>query len=186
MTDPSHVSASQETDAPISGWRFRVGVTIFVLGFAAPLAIPLVVASKLPPGWKTVLSGALALGLPEVMMVVAAAVMGEEGFAELKLRFGRFLRKYGPPDEVSRGRYRVGLVMFTLPLVLGLLDPYVGGHLPGYGAHRQLWAIAADVVFVASFFVLGGGFWDKLRALFVHTARVVFMSTDGEKGDNHE
>jgi hypothetical protein len=27
---------------------------------------------------------------------------------------------------------------------------------------------------VASLFVLGGDFWDKLRALFVHEARVVF------------
>ena len=169
-----------------AGWRYRVGLTIFVAGLAAPLAIPLVTSSDLPTAWKTAVSGALAVGVPEIAMVVAAAVMGKEGFAELKLRFGRFLRKYGPPDEVSRGRYRVGLVMFTLPLVLGLLDPYVGGHLPGYGAQRQLWAIAADVVFVASFFVLGGGFWDKLRALFVHTARVVFMSADGEKGDDHE
>ena len=58
----------------MSGWRFRAGVAIFVLGFAAPLAIPLVVASALPTPWKTALSGALALGVPEIMMVVAAAV----------------------------------------------------------------------------------------------------------------
>ena len=168
------------------GWRFPVGVAIFVLGFAAPLAIPLVVASGLPAAWKTVLSGALALGVPEVLMVAAAAVMGKEGFAELKQRFGRFFKKYGPPDQVSPTRYRIGLVMFTLPLLLAFLGPYFGGHLPAYGAHRQLWAISADVVFVASFFVLGGGFWDKLRALFVHSARVVFMSAHGEKWDNRE
>ena len=101
-----------------AGWRFRIGVTIFVAGFAAPLGIPLVVASELPAAWKTVLSGALAIGLPEVMMVVAAAVMGKEGFAELKDRFGRFFKKYGPPERVSLTRYRVGLLMFSLPLLL--------------------------------------------------------------------
>ena len=62
-------------------WRFPAGVAIFALGFCAPLAIPLVTASDLPPGWKAVISGALAVGVPEVMMLVAAAVMGKEGFA---------------------------------------------------------------------------------------------------------
>jgi hypothetical protein len=46
--------------------------------------------------------------------------------------------------------------------------------------------IAADLVFVASFFVLGGEFWEKLRALFVHGARAVFASTDGGKEGSHE
>ena len=32
--------------------------------------------------------------------------------------------------------------------------------------------IAADMIFIASFFVLGGDFWDKLHALFVREARV--------------
>lgn len=169
-----------------AGWRFRFGITIFVAGFAAPLGIPLVVASELPAAWKTVLSGALAIGLPEVMMVVAAAVMGKEGFAELKDRFGRFFKKYGPPERVSLTRYRVGLLMFSLPLVLAFVGPYFGGHLPGYGSHRQVWAVVADVVFVASFFVLGGGFWDKLRALFVHSARAVFSATESDKGAKHE
>ena len=67
-----------------AGWRFPVGVTIFVAGFAAPLAIPLVTSSDLPTAWKTAVSGALAVGVPEIAMVVAAAVMGREGFARLK------------------------------------------------------------------------------------------------------
>jgi hypothetical protein len=41
-------------------WRFSAGVALFAFGFCAPLAIPLVVASNLPAGWKTVLSGARA------------------------------------------------------------------------------------------------------------------------------
>jgi hypothetical protein len=30
-----------------------------------------------------------------------------------------------------------------------------------------------DLMFVGSFFVLGGNFWDKVHALFVRKARVV-------------
>jgi len=167
------------------GWRYPVGVTIFVAGFAAPLAIPLVTSSDLPTAWKTAVAGALALGVPEIMMVVAAAIMGKEGFAELKRRFGRFLVKYGPPERVGRTRYRVGLAMFTLPLLLGWLAPYLGHHLPGYDPRQLIWAVTGDGVFVASLFVLGGEFWDKLRALFVHGARAVLPSRDGgERGHN--
>jgi len=165
--------------ADVPRWRFPVGVAIFVLGFAAPLAIPLVTSSDLSTAWKTAIAGALAVGVPEVMMLLAAAVMGKQGFAALKRRFGRFFSKYGPPERVGRARHRLGLAMFTLPLLLGWLAPYLAHHLPGYAPRQLIWAISGDVVFVASFFVLGGEFWDKLRALFVHGARAVFPNTDG-------
>jgi hypothetical protein len=151
-----------------------------------PLAIPLVTASSLAAGWKTLISGALAVGVPEVMMVVATAVMGKEGFAELKRRFGRWLRVYGPPQTVSRTRYRVGLVMFAAPMLLGFLGPYLHHHLPGFDSHPMWWHVGGDLIFVASFFVLGGEFWDKLRALFVHGARAVFPSTTENEGVNNE
>ena len=161
-------------DKPRSSWRFPVGATIFVAGFCAPAAIPLVTASNLPTGWKAVISGALAIGLPEVMMLAAAAVMGKAGFAELKRRLGGILRRYGPPDSVGPVRYRIGLVMFVAPILLGWLGPYLLHHLSGFDTLPLWWHLGGDLVFVASLFVLGGEFWDKLRALFVRQARAVF------------
>jgi hypothetical protein len=150
-----------------SGHRFAIGVGLFALGFAAPAFIPFVTASDLPVAWKTGLSGLLALGVPEIMLVAAVAVMGKSGFAELKRRLGRVLRRYGPPDTVSRTRHRIGLVMFIAPLVLGWLGPYLRDHFPGWDAHSLLWSVSGDLVFLASFFVLGGDFWDKVRSLFL-------------------
>ena len=167
-----------------SNWRFPVGVTIFVVGFFAPAAIPLVTASSLPVGWKTLISGALAVGVPEVMTLAAAAVMGKEGFAELKRRLGRFMRKYGPPDTVGPVRYRVGLVMFVAPILVGLLGPYLHHHLPGFDAHPLWWHLGGDIVLVTSLFVLGGDFWDKLRSLFVREARAVFPATAEADGSD--
>jgi hypothetical protein len=167
-------------------WRFPAGVAIFALGFCVPLAIPLVTASDLPPGWKAVISGALAVGVPEVMMVIATAVMGKEGFAELKRRVGRFFRRYGPPDTVGPTRYRIGLVMFAVPLLLGWLGPYLHHHLPGFDSHPTAWHLGGDLMFFASLFVLGGDFWDKLRSLFVRGARAVFPVTSGGIGGGHE
>jgi hypothetical protein len=34
--------------------------------------------------------------------------------------------------------------------------------------------IASDVMFLASLFVPGGDFWDKLRALFIYKAKARF------------
>ena len=161
-----------------AGWRFPTGVAVFVLGFAAPLAIPLVTASGLTTGWKAAISGALAVGVPEVMMVVATAVMGKEGFAELKRRVGSLFRRHGPPDEVGATRHRIGLAMFALPLLLALLGPYLHDHLPGYDTRPMWWHVGGDVVFVTSLLVLGGDFWDKLRSLFVHGAKAVFPSEE--------
>jgi hypothetical protein len=180
------ILTTQNAGPPASGWRFPVGVTIFLVGFAAPLAIPMVTSSDLPTAWKAAVSGALAVGVPEIMMVVAAAVMGRAGFARLKHRFGRFLKKYGPPERVSRVRHRMGLAMFTLPLLVAWLAPYLGHHLPGYETNSMWWHIGGDLVFFSSLFVLGGEFWDKLRALFVHGARAVFPSTSGGAGGKHE
>jgi hypothetical protein len=159
-------------------------VAIFVAGFAAPLAIPLVTRSGLPTGWKTAISGALAVGVPEIMMVVAAAVMGKAGFARLKQLFGRVLRKYGPPERVSRTRYRIGLVMFTLPLLLAWLGPYLHHYLPGFDRHPLVWHVGGDLMFVLSLFLLGGEFWDKLRSMFVHGARAVFPNANEKGRDN--
>jgi hypothetical protein len=37
-------------------------------------------------------------------------------------------------------------------------------------------------MFVASLFVLGGDFWDKVRALFVHDARVQIFDSKPDLG----
>ncbi len=156
--------------------RLVVGGTIFVAGFLAPALIPLVAASSLPAGWKATLSGLLALGIPELGMLVAVAVMGKPGFAFLKARLGRFLRQYGPPATVSPLRYRIGLVMFTLPLFVAWVTPYAPYLLHGFDPNQLPVAVAGDVMLVTSLFVLGGDFWDKLRSLFVHRSQAQFQA----------
>ena len=56
--------ASMTKDSVPPNWRFRIGVIVFVVSWCSPLLIPLVTASKLSSQWKTLLSGALAVGIP--------------------------------------------------------------------------------------------------------------------------
>ena len=169
----TQIASSRNTP---TGWRLRVGLIILAFGFLSPLAIPLVTASELSSKWKTVISGLLAVGIPEVFSIVAIAIMGKSGFNFLKERFLGLIKKYGPPDRVSPARYRIGLVMFVLPLVFGWLAPYAPRLIPGYEAHRLAVNMAGDLMLFISLFVLGGDFWDKVRALFIHDARVAITT----------
>jgi len=153
------------------GWRFHLGLAIFVVGFASPLLIPLVTASDLPTHWKAIISGALAVGIPEVFSIAAIAIMGKSGFSYIKARIFGFLKKHGPPDVVSRTRYRIGLILFVLPLLFAWLAPYIPQLFLGYNVQPLLVNIGGDLMFVSSLFVLGGDFWDKVSSLFIHAAR---------------
>ena len=163
---------------PRSGWRFRLGLTVLIVGWLSPLLIPLVTSSSLATEWKTIISGLLAVGIPEVFTLAAVAIMGKQGYDLIKDRIFGFLKKHGPPDRVSLTRYRLGLIMFLMPILFGWLGPY-GAHLiPGYEVHRFAVSVIGDLMLLASLFVLGGDFWEKLRALFVHRARVQMAGED--------
>jgi hypothetical protein len=164
---------SIETPGLPAGWRMKLGIAIFVLSILLPIAgIPLVSALGLSTTSTASISGALLIAA-EVLGLAAIAVMGKSGFAQLKNRLLGFLRRHGPPSRVSRGRYITGLVMFTVPLLFGWLSIYIADLLPGFSDNPLPYAIAGDLLFLASLFVLGGDFWDKLQALFVHDARVI-------------
>ncbi len=157
---------------------------IFVAGFLSPLLIPIVTSSNLSTGWKAALSGFLALGIPELFMMIVVAVAGKEGFNYIKSKIYGFIKKHGPADTVSKTRYRIGLVLFLIPLFTGLLLPYFTHLIPSYEENRNIISVFGDVILITSFFVLGGDFWDKLRSLFIYGAKAIFpdkkKSTDNE------
>jgi hypothetical protein len=165
--------SNQTDNLPPKGKLITAGI-IFVVGFLSPLLIPFVTSSNLSTGWKATLSGLLALGIPELFMIIAAAVAGKEGFSYIKSKIFGFLKKHGPPDTVSKTRYRIGLVLFLIPIIVGWLLPYFTHLIPSYEENKNLISVAGDVVLITSLFVLGGDFWDKLRSLFVYGAKVIF------------
>ena len=73
------------TEKSQEGWRFRLGVIILVVGWLIPLLIPVVARTSLATGWKTIISGLLAVGIPEVFTVAAIAIMGKSGYNLIKM-----------------------------------------------------------------------------------------------------
>lgn len=164
----NHLSQNGSAARQVGKARFVIGGVLLVGGFLSPLLIPFVTASDLPGNWKAILSTGLIAGLPEVGMLLAVAVLGKEGFAQLKEFFFSRFREITEPSSVSATRYRIGLFMFFIPVLLGWLNPYLAHFLPDLAGHKLWPVILTDLVFASSFVVLGADFWEKIRCLFVH------------------
>ena len=58
--------------------------------------------------------------------------------------------------------------MFCIPLLFALVSVYAAELIPGFIENPLPYAITGDVMLLLSLFVLGGDFWDKIRALFIY------------------
>ncbi len=157
---------------PQASWRIKIGFAIFVVSIGWPILIPILSALGMPATAIAAFSGVMVVAA-ELMLIAGAAIAGKEGFAFIKATVFGFLRAPGPPREVSRTRYTIGLVMFAAPIIFGWASPYFGHHLPGFETRTLIYAVAGDVLLLISLFVLGGVFWDKLWSLFQHDAYVM-------------
>jgi len=156
-------------------WRFTFGIILLILAMISPIGAIFVGYTTLSTGLKLTLSGFFLAGFPEILTIAAVAVLGKEGFSRIKASVLKLIRKYGPPKEVGRLRYNIGLVMFILPMIYGWLIMYVPfERFPAFIEYRFFISVVFDLFFLGSFLVLGGNFWDKVRALFIHKAKVNF------------
>jgi hypothetical protein len=152
--------------------RLYLGAGVFVLGWLVTFAlIPLINAGTLGLSTKATLVTALVLGGPKLGLLVAIVIMGRPGFVHLKTLIFGYLR---PPSEVSTLRHRIGVAMLVAAMIWSALEPYVFALLPSYKEHGRLYSLAVDMMMLGSIFVLGGDFWDKLRALFIRDAKALF------------
>jgi len=163
-------TSNDETDgSTASGWRFKLGVCIFVAAFAIWLLVPLATILGVSGPRIAALTGAIFVA-NKVLLVACVAVMGMPGFQQLRaIAFGH-AKRLAPSKTVGPVRHAIGLVMFCVPLLAAMLDPYVNQVWPDLKPNSWQLRLLGDLVLIASFFVLGGNFWSKVRALFIRTA----------------
>ena len=154
--------------------RFYLGLVFFGLAWVLPLFGILVARLPLSLAVKPSIIGLLTVGGPEILGLLAVLCLGKENLLLIKNKLLALLKRLRPPSPVSRTRYRVGLVMFLLPLIPTYVMAYAPWGLPDHSPQHLYVNLAADFIFLSSLLVLGGDFWDKLRALFVYDARVEF------------
>jgi hypothetical protein len=168
---PDPTAKNFEVDAVLVGWRFYVGIALLACSSCAWVPVPIVSWA----GWSGAqiarLTGTLFIG-SKVGQITAIAIMGKAGFNHARRIVFRFLRKFGPARRVSPGRYRLGLVLFLIPFFMTWLAPYVTGIVRPGGVYGFLQSLSLEALLLVGLFVLGGEFWDKVRALFRPRARV--------------
>lgn len=161
-----------------SSWRFKVGIGLFATMILLWLLIPIEIAVGMSAGTIAATTAGIAV-TNKIILLIAIAVMGKAGFQELKGRVVGHVRGMAPASIVSPPRYMLGLVLFFLPLFAGFFETWASHITPAWVANRLWVDLLMDAMLIASFFVLGGNFWDKIRALFVREARAVFPSDPG-------
>jgi hypothetical protein len=113
-----------ETEAPpTGGWRFKLGIFIFILAFALWLLLPLAASMGVPGARIAALTGTIFVA-NKVLLVTCIAVMGKVGFQQLKTIVFGHAKRLAPSKTVGPIRHAIGLVMFSLPLIWAMLESY--------------------------------------------------------------
>ncbi len=170
---PITVEPSLESAAT---WRFKLGIALVCLMAIMWICVPVMAWGGVSSPRIAAITGVIFIA-NKVILLLVIAVMGKSGFQQLKSKvFGAF--SLSRDDSIGKVRYNLGLVMFCLPLISASLEPYLDALAPGLRPNLWQLQVLGDVLFIASFFVLGGGFWDKIRALFIRDSRVVPSSVE--------
>jgi hypothetical protein len=160
--------------------RLKLGIAFIVGGNLLFFTSAWIAWMPWSASFKAMLWGVLFFA-PEAGTLIGVALMGKENFERFKAVFFRFLGRVKPAGNVSRWRHYIGLVMFFTPLVPTYLQAYKPEWLPDTSALRWQVKLVADAIFIASLFVLGGDFWDKLHGLFLWEARAVMPKGESDK-----
>ena len=149
-------------------WKFYAGLACFGLAWVVPFGAFLVPSLGLSSGANAMLSGALLLGLPEVLILASVALLGKETFQYLK---GKILAVFKCPQgwvTASRGRYYFALVVMVGTTIIQWLGIYYSQILATDANRLFQVRLTLDIVFLASVVLAGSQFWEKFARLFVY------------------
>ena len=151
-------------------WRFYAGMTALVLAVILPLGAFIVPMLGLPLAQSALLVGMLVAGGPEVLCIAAIALLGKETFQYLAHHAKLAFRHTVIDRPASKARYYIGLAIILLSWLPAYIYAYAPATMPGGNARIYILA-AMDLAFVASVFIMGGEFWEKVRRIFIYEGK---------------
>jgi len=152
-------------------WRFYCGMAAIVLSIILPLSALAVPMLGLPTTQSALLAGALVAGAPEVLVILAAALLGKDTFQYFVHKIKGMLRSALPDRPASKLRYYTGLAVILLSWIPAYVCAYAPSVMPGGNARITTLAVM-DLAFVASVVLMGGEFWEKVRRIFVYEGKI--------------
>ena len=171
------MSEVQTSDTTPQGWRYRTGLTLFIIGNAIVASSPLLPLLGVNVG---IVGGIIVAG--EIAATGSIFFLGTEGFKHLKKKLFKFLKPTEGPISLARHRIGVGLLSFNvlalyaaLTLVLVAYSqttvenpfPIVFGlDFEAQGTTFLTLFFGGGAAFIASFYVLGAEWWGRFKHLF--------------------
>ena len=155
------------------GPRLYIGLTVFILSFFM-LLTGLFFSTFIKDYFGKALVVSIFWISGPVMKITSVAILGKPSYLWIKSKFRQHFTRVVKPYHESRLRYNIGLIMFCLPIIPNYIMAYAPQILTDNFYERLGINISIDGFFIASLFVLGGDFWDKLKALFIFSARANF------------
>jgi hypothetical protein len=168
---PENAAVAMQPPTLERGWRFYAGLTALVLSCLLPLSAILVPMLGLPVAQSTVLAGVLVAGAPEVLCILAVALLGKETFQYFIHRAKSALRRALVDRPASKARYYLGLTIILVSWIPSYVYAYFPGVMPG-GDTRIYILAGMDLAFIAAVFLMGGEFWEKVRRIFIYEGKI--------------
>ena len=169
----THETAADASRPPTlkRDWRFYLGMTAIVLAVIMPLCAVLVPITGLATAPSAVLVGIFVAGGPEVLCILAVALLGKETFQYFTHKAKSAFRRALVDRPASKGRYYFGLTIVLVSWLPAYLSAYFPAVLPGGSARIYILA-GMDLAFVASVILMGGEFWEKVRRIFIYEGKI--------------
>ncbi len=156
-------------------WKFYLGIALFTYSWI-PYAFVFIIMPFLHFTTTEALSiSSITLITAEGAFAISVVLLGKDFINLIKVKFKRIFSKNGGQDthkSISRLRYRIGIILFILtlsiPSILTEIVLYFD-YVDIIGLNNLLYIfLSIDAIFIASLFILGGEFIDKLRSLFTY------------------
>ncbi|MDF1683206.1 MAG: transporter suffix domain-containing protein [Legionellaceae bacterium] len=149
--------------------KYRLGVVCIILSFVSPVIGLIIPFFNLPIEIKATLATVLLVGLPEVFLLIGAALAGKQATQALAAKVRACFGKTKPPAHIGRFRYHLGLILFFGGMLLNWVLAYAGPAFIQDIGVNYYWVTTfiIDLVTIAGFFVAGAPFWEKIKKLFV-------------------
>lgn len=163
--------------------KYYLGIALFVYCFI-PYVVTFLVLPFLPISKVKVVSIATGLLISsEISFLLCVALLGKPFIQVIKTRIKSIFKKKGVADlkPVGRVRHYIGITMLlTASIVPYFLTEiaFTIGFVEKYG-HTELISllVMGDMLFIASFFVLGGEFWARVNQLFQWPGKTVIRES---------
>jgi len=150
-------------------FRYRLGIICIILSFVSPLVALIIPFFNLSTELKATLATIFFVGLPEIFLLIGAALAGKKAAQALAAKVRAWFGMDKPPAAVGHIRYNIGLVLFFGGMFINWILAYAGPGFIQVLGKNPYWVttLILDLITIAGFFVAGALFWEKIKKLFI-------------------